>query len=157
MGNYNCRRSSQAKGRIERLWRTFQDRLVVELEFYNITNFDEVNIFLKDTFIPAYNLQFSIEAEGPENAYRKNVFGDLDIIFCKKIRRKIMTRNIFSWESVSWILDEKKCFKGREININIHLNGSYSFDILGRKVTAKVLQRKKLNGNENVSKLLKKA
>lgn len=149
--------SSQAKGRIERLWRTFQDRLVVELEFYNITSFDEANTFLKEVFIPAYNLQFSVDAEDPESAYRKNVFGDLDLIFCKKIKRKIMTGNIYSWENVTWILDEKKCFKGREININIHLNGSYSFDIMGRKVTAKVLQRKRLNGNENVTKLLKKA
>lgn len=149
--------SSQAKGRIERLWRTFQDRLIAELAFYNITDFDEANKFLKETFIPEYNLQFSVEAEEPEKSYRKNVFGDLDIIFCKKIRRKIMVGNIFSWENVTWVLDTKKCFYGREININTHLNGSYSFDIMGRKVQCSISKRKRLSDYGDKSKLRKSA
>ena len=83
--------SSQAKGRIERLWRTFQDRLIAELAFYGITEITEANVFLKETFIPAYNLQFSVPAEEKQTAYRKNIFGNLDLIFCKKIQRKIMS------------------------------------------------------------------
>jgi hypothetical protein len=149
--------SSQAKGRIERLWRTFQDRLVTELEFYGISSFDEANKFLKEIFIPAYNLQFTVEAEEKESAYRKNVFGDLDIIFCKKIRRKVMVGNVFGWDNITWVVDTKKCFYGREININIHLDGSYSFDIMGRKVQCKISNRKKLSGYGDKSKLRKSA
>jgi transposase len=149
--------SSQAKGRIERLWRSFQDRLVAELEFYNIAEFDEANAFLKNQFIPEYNLQFSVEAQEQELAYRKNVFGDLDIIFCKKIRRKIMVGNAFSWDNVTWIIDEKNCYHGREININIHLDGSYSFDIMGRKVHCKVSNQKRLSDYGDKSKLRKSA
>lgn len=149
--------SSQAKGRIERLWRTFQDRLVTELEFYNIVEFDEANTFLKETFIPEFNLQFSVEAQEPETAYRKNVFGNLDIIFCKKIRRKIMVGNVFSWDNVTWVIDEKKCYYGRELNVNIHLDGSYSFDIMGRKVQCKISNRKRLSDYGNKSKLRKSA
>lgn len=147
--------SSQAKGRIERLWRTFQDRLVAELEFYEITELSEANKFLKETFIPAYNLQFSVEAQDKESSYRKNVFGDLDIIFCKKIRRKVMVGNVFSWENTTWVLEEKKCFYGREINVNIHLDGSYSFDIMGRKVQCKISGRKRLSDYGDKSKLRK--
>ena len=149
--------SSQAKGRIERLWRTFQDRLIAELDFYNITDFDEANKFLKETFIPEYNLKFSVEAEELEKSYRKNVFGNLDIIFCKKVRRKIMVGNVFSWDNVSWVVDEKNCFYGREININYHLDGSYSFDIMGRKVQCKVSNRKRLSDYGDKSKLRKSA
>jgi hypothetical protein len=149
--------SSQAKGRIERLWRTFQDRLVAELEFYGITEFKEANRFLKEEFIPSYNLKFSVKAEIEEKAYRKNVFGNLDIIFCKKLKRKIMSGNVFSWENVTWILDEKKCFYGREININIHFNGSYSFDIMGNKVHCRVHANKRLNDYGDKSKLRKVA
>ena len=149
--------SSQAKGRIERLWRTFQDRLVAELEFYNIVDFEEANKFLKETFIPEYNLQFSIDAEEAKTAYRKNVFGDLDIIFCKKIRRKVMVGNVFGWDNITWVVDEKKCFYGREININIHLDGSYSFDIMGRKVQCRVSNKKRLRGFGDKSKLKKSA
>lgn len=149
--------SSQAKGRIERLWRTFQDRLVAELELCGITEFEEANRFLKEEFIPSYNLKFSVKAEIEEKAYRKNVFGNLDLIFCKKIKRKIMSGNVFSWENVTWVLEEKKCYYGREININIHLNGSYSFDIMGNKVHCRVHASKRLNDYGDKSKLRKVA
>lgn len=147
--------SSQAKGRIERLWRTFQDRLIAELAFQGITDIKEANSFLKDHFIPAYNLQFSVQAEDPEPAYRKNVFGNLDLIFCKKIQRKIMNGNVFSWENVTWVIDDVKSYSGREINVNMHLNGTYSFDLMGRKVHCKVSARKRLNDYGDRSKLRK--
>ncbi len=149
--------SSQAKGRIERLWRTFQDRLVAELEFYDFNTIEEANKFLKEEFIPAYNLQFSVSAEEAEKSYRKNVFGDLDIIFCKKLRRKVMVGNVFSWDNVTWVIDEVKCYYGREINVNIHLDGNYSFDIMGRKVQCKVSNRKRLSDYGDKSKLKKSA
>lgn len=147
--------SSQAKGRIERLWRTFQDRLVAELEIQSITKIDEANEFLKQHFIPAYNLQFSVAADEIESAYRKNVFGNLDMIFCKKIQRKIMCGNVFSWENVTWVIDEVKNYAGREINVNTHLDGSYSFDIMGRKIHCKVSSRKRLSDYGDQSKLKK--
>jgi len=147
--------SSQAKGRIERLWRTFQDRLIAELAFQGITDIIEANWFLKEHFIPDYNLQFSVEAEDPESAYRKNVFGNLDLIFCKKIQRKVMSGNVFSWDNVTWVIDDVKSYSGREINVNLHLNGTYSFDLMGRKVHCKVSSRKRLNDYGDRSKLRK--
>lgn len=147
--------SSQAKGRIERLWRTFQDRLIAELAFHGISTMKEANWFLKEHFIPAYNLQFSVEAEEPESAYRKNVFGNLDLIFCKKIQRKVMNGNVFSWDNVTWVIDELKSYSGREINVNSHLDGTYSFDLMGRKVHCKVSARKRLNDYGDKSKLRK--
>ena len=147
--------SSQAKGRIERLWRTFQDRLIAELSFHGIKTIVDANWFLKKHFIPAYNLQFSVEAEEQDSAYRKNVFGNLDIIFCKKLQRKVMCGNVFSWDNVTWVIDEVKSYAGREINVNMHLNGDYSFDIMGRKVHCKVSDRKRLNDYGDKSKLRK--
>ncbi len=147
--------SPQAKGKIERLWRTFQDRLIAELAFQGITTIEEADAFLKDHFIPSYNLQFGVEAEDSESAYRKNVFGNLDLIFCKKIQRKVMNGNVFSWDNVTWVIDDEKSYSGREININTHLNGSYSFDIMGRNIPFKVSARKRLNDYGDRSKLRK--
>lgn len=147
--------SSQAKGRIERLWRTFQDRLIAELALQGITEITEANHFLKNNFIPAYNLQFSVPAEEGVTAYRKNIFGDLDLIFCKKVRRKIMSGNIFSWENVTWVVDTTKDYSGREININTHLNGASSFDFMGRKINCKISMKKRLRDYGNKSKLRK--
>jgi len=149
--------SSQAKGRVERLWRTFQDRLVAELSLYQITDIEEANQFLKNKFIPRYNAQFSVEASSKEKAYRKNVFGDLDIIFCKKLTRKIMSGNLFSWENVSWIIDKKTDYCGREISVNLHIDGSYSFDLMGRKVNCKPHSLKKLSHNEGKTRTKRRA
>lgn len=149
--------SSQAKGRIERLWRTFQDRLIAELKFYQITKIEEANNFLKNRFIPEYNKKFSIEPANKIKSYRKNIFGNLDIIFCKKVQRKIGSGNVFSWEGVGWVIDEKTDYKGRYININIHLNGETSFDIMGRKTKCRVHFKKRINLGGNHNKLLKTA
>src|SRR3989338_5409662 len=46
--------SPQAKGRIERLWRTFQDRLAVELRLSGVRTREEANLFLK-RFLPEFN------------------------------------------------------------------------------------------------------
>lgn len=150
-------KSPESKGRIERLWRTFQDRLIAELNFYQIKEINEANTFLKNKFIPRFNEQFTVEAEESEQAYRRNVFGDLDIIFCKKLNRKIMSGNVFSWDNVTWVVNEKRDYNGREIHINLHLDGSYSFDIMGRKVKCRVHQRKRLNDLGNRSKIRKRA
>src|SRR5258706_198828 len=52
--------SPQAKGRIERLFKTLQDRLVKELRLAGIHTPEEGNIFLKEVFIPKFNKQFTV-------------------------------------------------------------------------------------------------
>jgi len=52
--------SPQAKGRIERLWGTFQDRLVCELRRFNAKTIDEANAVLLK-FLPDYNRKFMVE------------------------------------------------------------------------------------------------
>lgn len=52
--------SAEAKGRVERLFQTLQDRLVKEMRLEGINNPSEGNIFLRDIFIPAFNRMFSV-------------------------------------------------------------------------------------------------
>lgn len=59
----------RSKGRIERLWRTFQDRLYKELKKKNINTIEKANQYLKDVFIPKYNARFASEID-----YNKNHF-----------------------------------------------------------------------------------
>lgn len=135
--------SPQAKGRVERLFRTLQDRLVTELKFYNMQTIDEANNFLKQKFIPKFNQQFSVTPADSTKAYRRNVFGNLDLVFCKKERRKIGVGNAFQWNSVTWVVDSKRCFRGREMNINTHVDGSQSFDIMGKKINATIIDTRR--------------
>ena len=61
--------SPQAKGRIERLWRTFQDRLVKELRKEHITSLEEANRYIKEVFLPRYNAKHASLID-----YNKNMF-----------------------------------------------------------------------------------
>lgn len=62
--------SPQAKGRIERLWGTFQDRLVSELRLAGASTIEHANQVLRD-FLPRYNLRFAVSACEPGAAYRQ--------------------------------------------------------------------------------------
>ena len=61
--------SPQAKGRIERLFGTLQDRLIAELQKAGITDRENANLFLEG-FLEAHNRQFSRASEKPQKAWR---------------------------------------------------------------------------------------
>ncbi len=129
--------SPQAKGRVERVFRTLQDRLISELAFRGIKNFIDANKFLKDSYIHMFNKQFKVEAENPTKAYLPNVFGDLELIFCRKEQRKINEGQVFSYGGRMYFVDEKTNHAHRLVNINTHLGGKISFDIMGRVIKVK--------------------
>jgi len=86
--------SAQAKGRVERLFRTFQDRLVKEMRLRNIVSIEEANSFLKE-YLPVYNKRFSVPAAKSADLHRPLPKGiDLDTILCKKTERAL--RNDFT-------------------------------------------------------------
>jgi len=136
--------SSQAKGRIERLWDTLQDRLIAELRYYQVKTMEEANEFIREDFVPRFNKQFGVQAREEESRFRKAPERDLDLIFCRKERRKISQAESFSYDGETYVLDEVSKFKFRSININTHVDGRRSFDILGRAV-------KVIKASENVN------
>ena len=82
-------RSPQAKGRVERMAGTFQDRLVTELRLAGASTITEGNRVLHD-FLPRFNEQFRVPAREPEAAYRLlNRQIHLDRVFCFKHQRKV--------------------------------------------------------------------
>ncbi len=86
--------SPQAKGRIERLFKTLQDRLVKEMRLREIRGIEEANRFLEE-YLPLYNKRFAVCAKGKDNLHRplgREV--DLDGILCIKTERTL--RNDFT-------------------------------------------------------------
>ena len=82
-------RSPQAKGRIERLWRTFQDRLVSELRAGNAGTLEQANAILQ-RFLPDYNQQFARPASQSQVAYRKlDARLDLDYVLALRYERRV--------------------------------------------------------------------
>jgi transposase len=62
--------SPQAKGRVERSFRTHQDRLVNELTLRGICTIEKANVFLWTKYIPAHNKKFAVPAANPADAHR---------------------------------------------------------------------------------------
>lgn len=62
--------SPEAKGRIERLFGTLQDRLVAEMSLTGIGTLEEANAFLESTFIPVFNRRFAVCPRQSEKAWR---------------------------------------------------------------------------------------
>jgi len=91
-------RSPQAKGRIERLWGTFQDRLVSELRLAGACNTEQANRVLEG-FLPGYSRRFAVDAAEPGLAYRP-VGGAFvaDEVFCFKHRRTAGADNVVRFE-----------------------------------------------------------
>ncbi len=85
--------SPQAKGRVERPWRTHQDRLVAEMRLAGVETMAQANAFLPDYFA-RYRARFAIEPRSSEAAYVPlGRATDLERLFCFKYTRKVAADN----------------------------------------------------------------
>ena len=73
--------SPQAKGRIERSFRTDQDRLVKLMRLKKISSIEEANQFLQEFYIPYYNGKFSVPAKLAGDVHLSLQGVDLDDAF----------------------------------------------------------------------------
>lgn len=140
--------SAQAKGRVERLFGTLQDRLIAELRLNEIKTIPQANRFLKEIFIPSYEKKFSVPARDPKTRYRPvHPTVNLENIFCRKDQRKVTLANSFSWGGKTYVIDtaEPRDFRFRTINVNTHLVGPIDFDICGLPVKAHVHEAQRKN------------
>jgi len=98
--------SPQAKGRIERLWGTLQDRLVLELRLAGIKSIKEANSFLPG-FIKRFNAHFAVVPREPQSAYRpleEDI--NIDYILCRKETRKAGPGSTFSFRGQIYCLSK---------------------------------------------------
>jgi len=86
--------SPQAKGRIERLWGTFQDRLVSELRIAGATSIEQANAYLPG-FLARFNRTFAVQPAVPGSAYGpRRKAAHLDQILCFKHERVVSKDNL---------------------------------------------------------------
>lgn len=127
--------SAPAKGRIERSFRTDQDRLVKEMRLANISTIEEANKFL-NTYWPKHNKRFSVKPIEESNLHRPLPQGiDLDAILCKKTEHVL--RNDFTTQhdkKFYQILDKST---GRKVTVEERINGVRYITHNGRKLKYK--------------------
>ncbi|QFI70751.1 ISNCY family transposase [Sinorhizobium alkalisoli] len=108
-----CANSSQAKGRVERMNRTLQDRLVKELRLAGIDDMEAGNAFLPG-FMEHYNARFSVAPARSDDLHRPiNLAPDrLKEILCKREQRYVGSQLTFSFERQRIMLEETEVTRG---------------------------------------------
>jgi transposase len=87
----------QAKGRVERLWRTLQDRLIKEMRLAGIKTLEEANAFLP-AFIARYNARFGQAARDQQSAWVRAEEMDLPFFFAAKEERTVRADHTLTWK-----------------------------------------------------------
>ena len=125
--------SSQAKGRIERLWNTLHDRLITEFKINNITNMEQANLFLKE-YIKKYNKKFKVKPRDKKKAFiplLKSV--NLDTLLTVKYKRTVDNGACFSLNNVSFKIEKIDILPRTRIDV-----------LISKKIGIKVLYKNKL-------------
>lgn len=124
--------SPQAKGRIERLFGTFQDRLVKEMRLRGIRTIEEANDFLEG-YLPLYNRRFAVCPQGQEDLHRPVGKGvKLDGILCIKTERTL--RNDFTVAHNHKLYQIADRIRGTKVMVQEGLDGSLVMTYKGQRV-----------------------
>ena len=146
--------SPQAKGRVERLFETLQDRLIKELRLAGISTINEANIFLEKVFIPKFNAKFSVEPRNKTNLHQKLTVKEvngLPGILSRQTPRTILNDFTFSFKNQWYQLVKEQpatvCKKDTVIieeqsnqPIRVRLRGKYlNYELLPQRPVKQIL------------------
>jgi hypothetical protein len=131
-------RSPQAKGRVERVAGTFQDRLVAELRLTGDSSLDDANRVLQE-FLPRFNQRFGVPAAQPGSAYREVSEGlDIDGVFCIKELRRVAKDNTVQFHSKTLQLFpdmDRTSYARARVEVQERLDGSLVVCCRGKLLT----------------------
>ncbi|HEY6410433.1 MAG TPA: ISNCY family transposase [Ktedonobacteraceae bacterium] len=128
-------RSPQAKGRVERLFGTLQDRLVIELRLAGASTREQADAVLQ-AYLPRFNAQFAVEPAQGEPAYRPLPEAlNLDTIFCFKYARTVALDNTVTLgEHCLQLLpdQQRRSYARAQFEVHERLDGSLAVCYAGR-------------------------
>lgn len=139
--------SPQAKGRVERMFETLQDRLVKELRLAEITTIGAANHFLK-VYIPKFNAKFAVVPARRKDLHKKpaqQVKERLPQIFSIQDKRVVMNDYTVRFENDYYQLDEVQpttVYKKDRVIIEKHLNGEVKINLKDHYLNFTVLPEK---------------
>lgn len=116
--------SPQAKGRVERVFGTLQDRLIKEMRLAGIRTTEEANRFLEE-YLPRHNERFAKEPLKEADLHRRLPRGiKLRDIFCIKASRTITNGYIVKWRGRMFLIENPTiAMRRRKIEIREHFDG----------------------------------
>lgn len=141
--------SPQAKGRIERLFKTFQDRLIKEMRLANVSSKEKANLFLKD-YLLIYNKRFIVTPSKETNLHReipKEI--DLDSIFSIKTKRVLRNdHTVFYKRRLYQIIDIPVNKIVKAVTIEERIDGKICITYNNLKLKYKKIETRPLKAKE---------
>lgn len=131
--------SPQAKGRIERMWNTFQDRLIPELRVAGINRIPAANEFLSKQFVPSFNHRFAVNPQQKKTAFKPipKIWADrLDWVFSIREFRRVSLGETVSWNGRTYLVCNNYglTLKRQTIEIRTNLQGETQAFFAGRPI-----------------------
>lgn len=131
--------SPQAKGRIERLFGTLQDRLVKEMRLHNICNVEEGNEFLKN-YLLNFNKKFQVTPAEKKDLHRRLGSGvNLEWILCRQETRAL--RNDFTVIYEQHFFQVLDNIRAKRVTVQESINGRFRLIHEGRTLRFKKISR----------------
>ena len=132
--------SPQAKGRIERLFGTFQDRVVKEMRLAKVRTLEQANVFLEH-YLKTYNRRFRVKpAEAVDLHRARPACRDLEGILCLKNQRVLRNDFTISYKGTLYQIEE--AMRGKKVVLEERLNGTLYITYKGQKLRYhKILNR----------------
>jgi transposase len=126
--------SPEAKGRVERSHRIYQDRLVKELRLEELSTIEDANRLLEGGYMDELNRKFTVEAASEVDYHRSAEGIDLAAVFCIEEERSVTEDWIVRFENRFFQLTPPhKRMRGRgKVTVQRRLDGSLYFDYKGR-------------------------
>jgi len=145
----------QAKGRVERLFQTLQDRLVKELRLHNISTIPEANVFLRNTFIPWFNSRYAVVPRSTADMHRPvpdGVRTQLPSIFSTQSVRSVNNDFTIQFKNTWYQLKEIQpmtVHKGDKVMMEERLDGTVHIQCKGQYLDAFTLPERPKKARTN--------
>jgi hypothetical protein len=129
--------SPQAKGRVERLFKTLQDRLVRDMRLAGIKSVEEANRFLI-TYLPKYNRKFKKQAASDADLHRTAPHSrELDRIL--SIREERTVRNDFTIAHNRMLYQIEQATRARKVTVEERLDGTLYITYKGQNLSYRTI------------------
>lgn len=141
--------SPEAKGRVERLFGTLQDRLVAEMRLNKIRTIDQANEYLKTVYLPhQHNPRFSVQAHNTQPAWLPlPAYLTCDAVFCIKEHRVVGRDHTVSFAAQRYMIADalKYSIHNQRIEIRVQNDGSWTAHFADKPLKlVKIQQNKKM-------------
>jgi transposase len=124
--------SPAAKGRIERLFGTFQDRLIKEMRLAQVTSLAAANRFLEH-YLPLYNQRFRVEPAQATDLHRRLPRQlDLDGVLCIKMQRRLNADSTVVHQGKIYLVEQR--LQAQSVTVEQRLDGSLHLRHRGRSL-----------------------